>query len=402
MSNDAPDRADTYYRSGTPEYRRANLALSLGGFTCFTLLYGTQPLLPQLSETFDASATVVSLTVSAGTLAMAMLLIPFSLMSDRYGRVAMMKWSLVGATLFAWLSALAPSLDWLVLTRAGVGMCIAALPAAAMAYLGEEVSHEARARAMGMYIAGNALGGMFGRFLAATVTQWLDWRYGLASLGLVGVVACWVFWRTIPPARHFETRSLQPRQLFSDVRRIYADPGLPWLFLTAFLIMGAFVSIYNYLGFRLSIAPYSLGPAAIGAIFLLYAVGSVSSAWAGHLADRYSRGAIMLVMVVVMAVGIITTALSSLIPIIVGLALFTFGYFATHAIASGWVSQRAGQRRGLVSALYLSSYYLGSSILGSATGPLWIHAGWNGVVIGLLGLIGLVFAIAVLLRLRCG
>jgi YNFM family putative membrane transporter len=161
--------------------------------------------------------------------------------------------------------------------------------------------------------------------------------------------------------------------------------------------MGAFVSIYNYLGFRLSEAPYNLGPAAIGTVFLLYAVGSASSALAGHLVDQYGRGKIMLAMIGAMALGVLATLDSQLPVIICGLALFTFGYFATHAIASGWVGFRAGERRGLVSALYLSSYYLGSSFLGSTSGPLWTHYRWPGMVVGLMVCVGLVFAIGLYL-----
>jgi YNFM family putative membrane transporter len=387
----------TELQAGTPEFRRANWALILGGFACFTLLYGTQPLLPEFTESFGISPTMASLTVSAGTLTLAFLLIPLSMLSDKFGRAPLMKAALLGATAFAWLSAFAPNFEWLVLSRAGVGACIAALPAAAMAYLGEEISASSRGKVMGMYIAGNALGGMFGRFLSAVVTQYSSWHYGLAALALVGIICTILFWRLLPQARHFKTRSLAPSALWIDVRRIYADPGLPWLFTTAFLIMGAFVSIYNYLGFRLSEAPYNLGPAAIGTVFLLYALGSASSALAGHLVDQYGRGKIMLAMIGAMAVGVLATLDSQLPVIICGLALFTFGYFATHAIASGWVGFRAGERRGLVSALYLSSYYLGSSFLGSTSGPLWTHYRWPGMVVGLMVCVGLVFAIGLYL-----
>ncbi|MFW9611020.1 MAG: MFS transporter [Fluviibacter sp.] len=387
----------TELQPGTEAFRRANWALILGGFACFTLLYGTQPILPQFTEAFGISPTMASLTVSAGTLTLSVLLIPLSLLSDRFGRAPLMKAALLGATLFAWLSALAPDYESLVLSRAGVGACIAALPAAAMAYLGEEIAPAARGRVMGMYIAGNALGGMFGRFLSALVTQYSSWHYGLAALALTGVICTLLFWRLLPPARHFQSRSMGPRILWQDIVRIYKDPGLPWLFATAFLIMGAFVSIYNYLGFRLSAPPYNLGPAAIGAIFLLYAVGSASSALAGHLADRYGRSLIMRSMIGTMAVGVLATLNSHLSVIIAGLALFTFGYFATHAIASGWVGFRAGERRGLVSALYLSSYYLGSSFLGSTSGPLWSHFGWSGMVCGLMLCVSLVFGIALYL-----
>lgn len=389
--------ANTELQAGTREFRRANWALILGGFACFTLLYGTQPILPQFTEAFDISPTMASLTVSAGTLSLAFLLIPLSMLSDKFGRAPLMKIALLGATLFAWASALAPDFEWLVLSRAGVGACIAALPAAAMAYLGEEIAPGARGRVMGMYIAGNALGGMFGRFLSAVVTQYSNWHVGLMALAMTGVLCTILFWRLLPPARHFKSRSLAPMALWQDIRRIYTDPGLPWLFCTAFLIMGAFVSIYNYLGFRLSEAPYHLGPAAIGAVFLLYAVGSASSAWAGHLADRYGRGKIMLWMISAMAVGVLATINAELGIIVLGLAIFTFGYFATHAIASGWVGFRAGERRGLVSALYLSSYYLGSSFLGSTSGPLWTHYHWAGMVAGLMVCVSLVFLIGLYL-----
>lgn len=387
----------TELQAGTPEFRRANWAVILGGFACFTLLYGTQPLLPQFTEAFGISPTMASLTVSAGTLTLSFLLIPLSMLSDKFGRAPLMKVALLGATFFAWASAFAPNFEWLIFTRAGVGACIAALPAAAMAYLGEEITPTARGRVMGMYIAGNALGGMFGRFLSALVTQYSSWHVGLAALALTGVICTMLFWRLLPPARHFKTRSLAPSALWADVRRIYADPGLPCLFCTAFLIMGAFVSMYNYLGFRLSEAPYNLGPAAIGCVFLLYAVGSASSALAGTLADHFGRGNIMLSMIGTMAMGALITLNGHLAIIIFGLALFTFGYFATHSIASGWVGFRAGDRRGLVSALYLSSYYLGSSFLGSTSGPLWTHYQWPGMVIGLMVCVGLVFLIGLYL-----
>lgn len=387
----------TELQPGTAAFRRANWALILGGFACFTLLYGTQPILPQFTEAFGISPTMASLAVSAGTLTLSILLIPLSLLSDRFGRAPLMKAALLGATFFAALSALAPDFEWLILSRAGVGACIAALPAAAMAYLGEEIAPQARGRVMGMYIAGNALGGMFGRFLSALVTQYSSWHYGLAALAIVGVICTLLFWRLLPPAQHFRSRSMAPAILWRDIIRIYQDPGLPWLFTTAFLIMGAFVSIYNYLGFRLSAAPYDLGPAAIGVVFLLYAVGSASSALAGHLVDRYGRSPVMQVMVVAMAIGVLVTLDSHLGVIIFGLALFTFGYFATHAIASGWVGFRAGERRGLVSALYLSSYYLGSSFLGSTSGPLWTHYAWPGMVAGLMLCVSLVFGIALYL-----
>lgn len=378
---------------------RITLALSLAGFSCFMLLYGTQPLLPQLTGAFGISPGTASLSVTAGTGLMALLLIPLSLLADRYGRERLMRLGLIGAAGFSLASAWAPDFTLLVLARAGLGLCIAAVPAAAMAYLGEELPLAERARAMGLYIGANALGGMAGRLIAATVSDWSgSWHDGLAAISVIGLIVAAIFWRLLPPAAHFEPRSLQSRLLFADVRRIYADPGLPWLFSIAFLGMGTLVGLYNYLPFRLSAAPYGLGPAAIGSIFLLYAVGSYASAWAGRQVARHGRQRILLGMALLMTAGIAVTLAAPLWLIVGGLAVFTFGFFAVHTVASAWVGQRAGTRRGLVSALYLSSYYLGGSVIGTATGWAWTDAGWPGVIAAMLVCGAMVIGIAALLR----
>jgi YNFM family putative membrane transporter len=378
---------------------RSTLALSLAGFSCFMLLYGTQPLLPQLTSAFAISPGTASLSVTAGTGLMALLLIPLSLLADRYGRERLMRLGLVGAAGCSLASAWAPDFTLLVLARAGLGLCVAGVPAAAMAYLGEELPVTERARAMGLYIGANALGGMAGRLIAASVSEWTgSWHDGLAAISLLGLLVAAVFWRLLPPAAHFEARSLQPRLLFADVRRIYADPGLPWLFSTAFLGMGTLVGLYNFLPFRLSAAPYGLGPAAIGSIFLLYAVGSYASAWAGRQVARHGRPRMLLGMALLMTTGIAVTLAAPLWAIVGGLALYTFGFFAVHTVASAWVGQRAGTRRGLVSALYLSSYYLGGSVIGTASGWAWTEAGWPGVIAALLACATAVIGIGVRLR----
>lgn len=83
---------------------------------------------------------------------------------------------------------------------------------------------------------------------------------------------------------------------------------------------------------------------------------------------------------------------------ILGLAMFTIGFFGVHTVASGWVGKRGGARRGLVSALYLSSYYLGGSVIGSAAGWPWSRWGWPGVVAALMASLALLFALAASLR----
>ncbi len=370
----------------------------VGGYASFAMLYATQPLLPQLATDFAVGAAASSLAVSAGTAAMAVMLIPASVLSDRFGRVPLMKGSLALAAIIATASAAVTDFTQLLVLRALLGAVLAGVPAAAMAYLSEEVAPAAQGRAMGLYIGGNALGGMSGRFLAALFTDWTSWRMALAALGVLGLVAAATFWRGLPPSRHFRSREAALGRIVRDVRAIVSDPGLPWLFATGFLLMGTFVGLFNYLPFRLGEAPYHLGHTAIGAIFLLYAVGTWASAFAGRVADRHGRRNALWVMVAIMGSGLALTLAAPLAVVIAGIAICTFGFFASHSLASGWVGRRAPERPALASALYLFAYYVGASAIGTLAGTAWSAGGWPGVV-AMLGACVLV-TLAVALKLR--
>lgn len=374
--------------AGTPAFRRMNLAMFIGGFATFALLYALQPILPRFAADFAVSATTASLLYAAGTVAMAAMLIPASVLTDRFGRHTIMRASLALAAFIGLASALAADFTQLLVLRLLLGGVLAGMPAAAMAYLGEEVAPNAQGRAMGLYIAGNALGGMSGRLLAAVLTDFMSWQIALAVLGLMGVVAAVVFWRYLPESRHFSARTMGFRRVTGDAAALLRDPGLRWLFLTGFLIMGSFASLYNYLGFRLHEPPFLLGQTAIGAMFVLYLLGSWSSTWAGRLVDRIGRRRVLWAMLLVCATGLLVTLSNTLVIVVAGVAVFTFGYFGAHSVASGWVGRRAGERRALASALYLCSYYIGSSTVGTLSGLAWEHGAWPGLVAALSLLLG--------------
>ena len=164
------------------------------------------------------------------------------------------------------------------------------------------------------------------------------------------------------------------------------------------LLMGCFVAVYNGLGFRLQAAPYHLGEAAVAAVFLVYPLGSVSSAVAGRLADRVGRRQVLPAGVLIALAGVALTLLSPLVVVITGIAVLTIGFFAAHSVASSWVGRRAHSARAQASALYLLAYYAGSSIGGPLGGVTWSADRWDGVCV-LAGAL-LVTAFGVALRLR--
>jgi YNFM family putative membrane transporter len=364
---------------GTPAYRALTLAMLFAGFSTFSLLYAVQPLLPLFAAEYRLSAEAASLAVSLATGPLAIGIVVAGLASDRLGRRPLMVAAMGGAGALTLLAALAPSWGWLLTARLLTGLALAGVPAVAMAYVAEEVDASSVGAAMGLYIAGSAIGGMGGRLASSLVADVAGWRWALATVGLAGLAMAEAFRRLAPPSRRFAARMVHPRHVAADLAALLRDRAMPLLYLEGFLLMGLFVTLYNYAGFRLALPPYSLGQAAIGAVFLLYILGSWSSAWFGARAGRLGRRRVFWQPIVLAIVGTALTAARPLALVIAGIGVATIGFFGAHSIASAWVGRRAGERRGAAASWYLCAYYLGSSVLGSLGGVAWSRAGWSGV-----------------------
>ncbi|MES2115447.1 MAG: MFS transporter [Pseudomonadota bacterium] len=384
--------------AGTPAFKRTNRALFFGGFSSFALLYCVQPLMPVLSHQFALTPAQSSLTLSVSTATLAFSLVASSVLSERLGRKPLMVTAMALAAALTVLCALAQNHVQLLVLRALLGLALGGMPAIAMAYLGEEIEPSSLGLSMGLYISGSAFGGMAGRVLTSVLSDYYSWRLALAVMGTAGLAAAWEFWRSLPASRHFAPGRGGWRAMRDGFKLHLTDAGLPLLFALAFLLMGSFVSLYNYIAYRLLGGPYGLSQSTVGAVSFLYLLGIYSSVWAGRLADKLGRRGVLWRVLALMLAGLLLTLSSALPLIVAGLALFTFGFFATHSVASSWVGRRASAPKALASALYLFFYYMGSSVVGSATGVMWARAGWPGVV-AVLGA-GLGLALLIALRLR--
>lgn len=391
--------AFTGVRRGSRDWLRINVALFLSGYAIFSQLYCVQPLLPDLAEAFSVSAAESSLALSLSTGFLALSILIAGALSQSLARKTLMFSSLGLAAVLEIAVAVAPNWPLVLVLRALEGLALGGAPAVAMAYLAEEIAPDGLGAAMGLYIGGNAAGGMAGRVVTGLVAEHSDWRTALAVIGGLGLVAALGFLALLPASRNFAPApfaGLGPH--VAAWRRHLGDGALRALFAVAFLAMGGFVTVYNYVGFRLMAPPFDLGQAAVGAIFVVYVAGIVASPVAGGLADRYGRGRVLIGGVALTALGLLVTLAHSIAAIVVGIALLTAGFFAAHTVAGGWVGARAKGDKAHASSLYLLAYYFGSSVMGSLGGLAWTDFGWVGVV----GFVAVLLVAEAVLALRLG
>ncbi|GAB6081415.1 MFS transporter [Desulfuromonas carbonis] len=379
--------------SGTRSYRRINLAFFGAGFVTFITLYDVQPLLPLFAAEYGVAPALASLPLSVATAALAVTMLFAGTLSESFGRKPVMALALIASSCLALFTAVSQGLLALLALRLLQGAVLAGLPAVAMAYLSEELEPGSVAPAMGLYISGNAIGGMSGRIFTAALAEATSWRLALAAVGMLCLLLSLWFVASLPPGRQAVRRPFRGRYLVTSLLAHLRDPGLLGLFGIAFLGMGSFVTLYNYLTFRLLAPPYTLSQTTVSLIFLAYLAGSLSSSLAGRLSGRWGLASVLRGGLLLMVAGILLTLLHPLFLVIAGVVCCTVGFFAVHSVASSWVGRRARSARAQASSLYLFSYYLGSSVCGTLGGYFWSGAGWGGVV----GMVGLLLAMALAL-----
>ncbi len=320
MSEDRPH----WIARGSAAYRRMNAAFFFAGFAIFSLLYCVQPLLPILAQDFAVSPAASSLSLSLSTALLALAILAAAALSERLGRRGLMFASIATAAFLNIAAAGAPSWALLLAIRALEGIALGGAPAVAMTYLAEEIHPSGLGFAMGLYVAGTAFGGMSGRVITGVLAEAFSWRVAMAGLGAAGLASAIGFILLIPPSRNFrrQTRFDLPYHLRAWSRHL-GDPALRLLFAIGFLVMGAFVCLYNYAGFRLTEPPFDLDQSQLGLIFTIYLFGMAASWKAGALADRIGHR-------IVLPIGVLITAAGVGVTLLPGLASMIFGIILDH------------------------------------------------------------------------
>ncbi|WP_066520675.1 MFS transporter [Curtobacterium ammoniigenes] len=380
---------------GTAAYRRLQAALLAVGIAMFAQLYAPQGVLTEAANALRISPDQSALLISAATIGLAAGVLPWSWVADRIGRLPAMRISLLAALVLGVTSTLWPDYSGVLVVRFLQGGALGGTPALALTYLQEAVHPSDAPRAAGTYVAGTTIGGMAGRLLAAPVGAVLGWRVGVGAVealcGLAAVAFVVLAPSTEAPGERRRRREMPSptgadASLRARVRALSTAPMLV-LYLQGFALMGAFVSVYNYLAFRVEARPYEV-PASVAALFFLaYLAGTWSSGAAGALAARRSRLPVLLAAAGTMIVGLLLLMTPWLLTILAGLVILTVGFFGAHAVASGWTAARAPVGRAQAASIYNLAYYLGSSLVGWLSGVVFAGSGWTAMMIGLIGLV---------------
>lgn len=368
---------------GSQRLRYIKLCIFFSGLSVFAQLYLFQPMLPMAAEQFGVSVGDTSLLVSSSTIGMALGLLFFAFKADSYSRKNLMVFSLISSAILTIISTWIPSLSLLIAIGVLKGFVVSVVSAVALAYLTEEVSALAVPAAISMYLSGNTIGGMSGRIMATLFAGEFGWRNAVLLIGVESFILGAVFWKLFPESKFFNPQKTDYHLKVKQMKFFLTNPYMLRLYFTAALLMGVFVSVYNYLTFRLEAKPFSLSHFIIAFIFLMYIFGVFGTMIVGRLSRRFPMNNILKASILSMIIGAALLLSENIYILIFGLGLFTLSFFAAHTMASQMTALYAKRGKSSATSIYWLFYYFGSSILGSGTGYLLHAYSWN-VFIGVL------------------
>lgn len=357
----------------------AEIAFSvfLSGFSCFAQLYYYQPLLPDLAKYFHLSETESSLAVSFATLGMAFGLFSAMFFADRFSRKKFIAFSLFFSSVLSVISSFSVNFIILILINMLKGFLLSGSAAVSLTYIAEEVSLKNRTKITGSYVAGNGLGGMLGRVSAAWITAQFSWQTASEIIAGICLVFSVLFIFFAPESQHFKPKKVSFLPLFKENLKLIINPKLLRFYFTGFIILGCFVSLYNYLAFYLVKPPFSFPKEYMHYIYLMYIFGIFGSISTARISKWMPPYKLLKTIISFGIFGILILYFSQLWTVILGLGIFTFSFFVTHIICTRLLGEFFTEKRSVIIAVYLLFYYSGASVLGSFTGLTLQHFGYQ-------------------------
>ncbi|WP_435300357.1 MFS transporter [Timonella sp. A28] len=274
----------TYPTAETPSLpphiqRFALLALALGGFTIGTTEFATMGILTNIADGLDVSIPAAGHTITAYALGVVIGAPIIAVLTARVSRNALVAWLMGAYAVANLLSALAPNIEILVLSRFfaglphGVFFGVGAVVGTAI------VGFTRRGFAISMMLGGLTIANIIGVPLSSWAGQNLGWQATFVIVGVLGMCALAALLKLIPPVP--TAPDANPRRELAALKN-----GRLWaMFAGTAVGFGGMFAVYSYVK-PLVMFESGYSESAVPFILALFGIGMTAGTfYAGKLMD---------------------------------------------------------------------------------------------------------------------
>jgi predicted MFS family arabinose efflux permease len=350
-------------RESSGGQRLLQLAAFFSSFDRFAIA----PMLLTIAASFGASLTEVAATASLYYLLYGLMQPVWGMLSDRLGRVSVMRLTLFGAAFAGVLSSLAPNLAVLIVARALAGGLFAAVIPASLVYIGDTVGMGSRQKALADLMAASAVGTALATVLGGLAAYLDGWRVAFAAPALAGAALA------ILLARLPEPRALSEQKREGIIVQAGRVLVQPW----ALVVVGiALVEGAVILGFLTFLAPslesVGFSPAVAGLAVGLYGLAVLGWTRIVKLvANRLGASVLILIGAGMLSLGYASGAVGQSLASVSAAAILVGGGFAfMHSTLQTWATEVVPEARATVVSLFAAALFAGSGVAAMAAAPL--------------------------------
>jgi predicted MFS family arabinose efflux permease len=339
--------------------------LYLGPFVSAFDRFAIAPLLYPISRDLRVPLAAVAAAATLYYLLYGALQPVYGLLSDRYGRVLVMRVALAVVALGSIASSVAPTLPVLVAGRIVTGATVGAVIPTSIVYVGDRFPFAMRQRAIVDLNAATAAGTAAGILGAGVMATFVNWRMPFATVALAALALVLAF-RRLP-------ESLPPGDVGGPRVQFARVLASRW---AIFLIVIAIVEGIVFQGTTTYLAPAlqarGASAAVAGLTVAAYGVATLVGTRLVRLLTRrvHAAGLIGIGGGALVTAYLVAAGRQDVAGLFLASAFAGLAFASMHSTLQTWITEVAPGARGTATALFAATLFLGASAGAGAGAPL--------------------------------
>ncbi len=337
----------------------------LGPFATMTDRFAVAPLLIPMAASFHVSLAAVSGVASLYYLAYGLMPTLYGVLSDRFGRVRVIRAALAGTALADVLSALSPNLTALLVARFITGGIACGVMPTTLVYLADRFPFKVRQHAITNVLVFVALGTTAGTLGAGITAHVFSWRYFFLIPGAIALAVAIALRGT--PESLLARSSQNPLEQVAMVLR----HGWAVIVLLLAVVVGAVM-----FGFVTYLAPAleanGQSPAIAGVVVASYGISVLVCTRAFPYVARRTPAALILAGgAAMLMIGYLVAGSSQSVAAILAASVLAGGAYAfMQSTFQTWATDVVPEARGTATALFATAIFTGAALATSAVAGL--------------------------------
>lgn len=286
-------------------------------------------------------------------------------LSDRVGRVAVIRFAVVAGGVSCVVAALAPTFAVLLVARTLAGLFFAALVPSAITYIGDTVDLARRQNALVLLMAFATSGLACATVVGGLAAELVDWRAAFAASAVLAAVVTFLVAALPEPSHERDAGSLR--------ERVRAIRGQPWVLVVVGLAFLEGAVIFGSLTFvAASLQQEGVSAALAGSAAAGFGVANVvTTPFVTRAVARIASPLLIAGGAALAAAGLSVAAIDATVvtAVFATLALGA-GFGFLHSTLQVWATQVAPEARAVTVSLFASAIFTGGAAASAAAAPL--------------------------------